>query len=137
MAELKSQIRRRLAAIGAERERLQRKLGLLAEVEKELRSLLQQPQAVARPKRVEKSPRSGGAKAAATGAASEMIERVLSEGAKSKGELANALEAAQFDFEGKAPGRVVHQALVSMMRKGLIEKTQDGKLAVLGRRQRV
>ena len=128
MADLKSQIKRRLSSIGVERERLQRKLAMLGELEKELRTLLSDRSGatgrVGRPRRSV-----GKVDASAT---AQAIQRVLKGGAKTKQEVANVLSEEGFDFGGKAPARVVHLTISNMRRHGTVEQASDGKFSLQG-----
>jgi hypothetical protein len=133
---IRNQIERRLMEYAAEKYRLQQRMAVVLEMERELRGLLaqqeelqsepdgntQQPLAVAHAS----NPTNGNGAGASEALAGMAIQRLLSGGSKTRDQLIHDLRQEKFEFSGKSAARVVHLTLVNLKRRGLANQTPAG-----------
>ncbi len=127
--DIRAQIEQKLMAFSAERYRLQHRLTIVMEIEKELRALLaQQEELKPAPVEIVRQPKIGSTAEDGTNAPAVLaIQRLLQESPKTKEQLAEYLQRDKFGFDDKSPARVVHLTLVNMKRRGLVEQTPTGQ----------
>jgi len=125
VADPYNHIRERIAQIAFERQRLERRSGLLAELEKELRLLLKdEPRTAASILAAADSNGGRKRKRLRQGNLSPLaarIDQLLVSGSKTKKELTRAL--SDFNFGDKSPKRMIHLTLVNMKKHGIAEPT--------------
>jgi hypothetical protein len=122
--DLRQTISRRLMTILAERRRLEGRINILTEVEKELRGLLEEEHQPALPNTNRRILTAALAEETVNQNAriKEFIQKQLSAGVKTADELVDLAQKHGFDFGEKSARRVLHFNLLNLKNSGMIEK---------------
>ena len=126
--DLRQALARRVATITLEKRRLQARLVLLEELEKELQTLLngaEQPSfpGIEDPRQVRMSELIDEGN---QGAALKLfLQEQLNQGPRTLDQLVIAARDRQFDFGEKSVARTLHFHLLNLKNSGLIEKDED------------
>jgi hypothetical protein len=127
--DLRQALTRRLATLTVEKRRLQARLVLLEELEKELRALLDGSEQQSLPN-IEEPGQVRLSELADDGsqgpALKLFLQEQLNQGPKSLDQLVIAVRDGHFDFGGKSIARALHFHLLNLKNSGLIEKNDKG-----------
>ena len=131
MADIHNDIERRLIELSNERMRLQSRLSIISEIERELKALL------ARQRELIRIPKVGANGSPPSITPSQIIQeispvatailRLLDRGPTGKERLSELLETERFAFGDKSPARVIHLTLLNLQKQGLVESMPTGE----------
>jgi hypothetical protein len=130
MANNKSDIRqsivRRLMGYTAERRRLESRLGVIGELEKELQDVLREIDQREQGSLLKPDESSVfSSQEANNGAVKEWLQTILRNGSKTLDQIVSQAQEVGISFGDKAPARVLHFNLLNLKNGGMIEK--DGE----------
>jgi hypothetical protein len=126
MADIHNDIERRLTELFGERQRLQSRLAVITEIERELKSLLAHQRELIRVPKIGSNgfpPNLNDD----TSAAAQAVLRLLLNHPRSKEQIAELLKEERFSFGDKSPARVIHFTLLNLKKQGLAEPMPTGE----------
>jgi hypothetical protein len=128
MRDIRVDLQERLDGIAKDREGLQRSMTELDRIEAGILALLQrEAEQFSMPTNGANETADAGSWGGSTGLARLVLSTLhKASRALSLDEIKEVAETAEFDFEGKSPGRVLHWALVGMAQGDSVEKV-NGK----------
>jgi hypothetical protein len=127
VADTRQSIVRRLMTYGAERRRIEQRLAVIGELEKEFQELLREVDNREQPLLIkEELPANGTQPEPYNNAVvKELLQRAIRSSPKTLDELVRITHQAGINFGEKAPARVIHFNLVNLKNSKIIER--DGE----------
>jgi hypothetical protein len=128
VADTRQSIVRRLMTYGAERRRLEQRLVVIGELEKEFQELLREVDNREQPLLIrEEAPANGMPPEPYNNAiVKQLLQRAIKSSPKTLDELVRIAHQAGIDFGEKSPARVIHFNLVNLKNSKIIDR--DGEL---------
>jgi len=128
VADARQSIVRRLMTYGAERRRLEQRLAIIGELEKEFQELLREVDNREQPMLIKEEPPANGAQPEPYNNAivKELLQRAIKSSPRTLDELVRITHQAGINFGEKSPARVIHFNLVNLKNSKIIDR--DGEL---------
>jgi hypothetical protein len=127
VADTRQSVVRRLMTYGAERRRLEQRLAVIGELEKEFQELLREMDNREQPMLIkEETPANGTQPELYNNAVvKELLQRALKAGPKTLDDLVRVAHQAGINFGEKSPARVIHFNLVNLKNSKIIDRDGD------------
>jgi hypothetical protein len=131
LADARQSIVRRLMTYGAERRRLEQRLAVIGELEKEFQELLREVDNREQPSLIKEDLSTNGFphEPYNNAVVKELLQRAIKSGPKTLDELVRISHQAGIDFGEKSPARVIHFNLVNLKNSKTVDR--DGELWVV------
>ena len=123
--DTRQSIMRRLMTYGAERRRLEQRLAVIAELEKEFQEFLREVDQRDQPRLIPDEPPPPAAEMHNNAIIKDLLLRAIKAGPKTLEDLVRIAHQTGINFGEKAPARVIHFNLLNLKNAGLIDRDDD------------